>query len=305
MSDSHHLVAARDPLDHIKGIHAMGRQRVVLITGASSGIGRAIAESFVQHGLTVFGASRSLDRAAPVAGVAYLRLDVRSEDSVQACVQEVITRVGHIDVLINNAGYELSGAIEETTLEEAKSLFDTNFFGAARMVKAVLPAMRERGSGYIINVSSIVGWLVPAPFLGYYAASKMAMEAYTEVLRHEVLPFGVSVSLIEPSFITTNLGSNRQVAANSIQAYAPWQGRAFGVIELREQTAPAPQLVATTVLRAIRASKPRPRYTVGKGVGGMSFIRRFLPWPAYERGIRAYLELGGQRSSTNQPAATR
>ncbi len=279
----------------------MSKQRVVLITGASSGIGRAIAESLVQQGLTVFGTSRYLDRVTPVAGVEYLSLDVRSEDSVQACVHEVMKRAGPIDVLINNAGYELGGAIEGTTLEEAKTQFDTNFFGVARVVKAVLPAMRERGSGHIINMSSVVGWLVPVPFLGYYAASKMALEAYTEVLRHEVLPFGVKVSLIEPSFINTNLGNNRQMAAESIRAYAPWQERAFGVIEHLEQTAPPPHLVATTILRAIRASNPRPRYTVGQGVGGMSFIRRFLPWFAYERGIRGFFKLDERRSLTNQP----
>ena len=282
----------------------MSKQRVVLITGASSGIGRAIAESLVQQGLTVFGTSRYLDRVTPVAGVEYLSLDVRSEESVQACVLEVVKRAGPIDVLINNAGYELGGAIEGTTLEEAKTQFDTNFFGVARVVKAVLPTMRERGSGHIINMSSVVGWLVPVPFLGYYAASKMGIEAFSEVLRHEVLPFGVKVSLIEPSFINTNLGNNRQKAAESIRAYAPWQERAFGVIEHREQTAPPPHLVATTILRAIRASNPRPRYTVGKGVWGMSFIRRFLPWFAYERGIRGFFKLDERRSLTNQPETT-
>jgi NAD(P)-dependent dehydrogenase (short-subunit alcohol dehydrogenase family) len=226
-------------------------QSVVLITGASSGIGSAIAESLVQEGMTVFGTSRYPDRVRPVASVEYVRLDVRSADSVQACVNEVMKRAGNIDVLINNAGYELGGAIEETTLEEAQTQFETNFFGVVRVIKAVLPAMRERGSGRIINMSSVVGWLVPTPFLGYYAASKMALEAYTEVLRHEVLPFGVKVSLIEPSFINTNLGNNRQMAAESIRAYVPWQRRAFGVIEHREQTAPPPRLVAASILQAI------------------------------------------------------
>ncbi len=269
----------------------MNKQRVVLITVAASGIGREIAESFVQQGWRVFGTSRHLDRMTSFAGIEYVNLDVRSEDSVQICVNEVFKRAGHIDVLINNAGYELGGAIEETTLEEAKKQFDTNFFGMARMVKAVLPSMRERGSGHIINISSVIGWLVPVPFLGYYAASKMAVEAYTEALRHEVRPFGVKVLLIEPSFINTNLGHNRQMASESIQAYAPWQEQTYGVIQHREQTAPPPHLVAATILRAIRASHPRPRYTIGKGVGGMSFIRRFLPWRAYERGIRGFFKL--------------
>jgi NAD(P)-dependent dehydrogenase (short-subunit alcohol dehydrogenase family) len=269
----------------------MNRQTVVLITGASSGIGRAIAESLVQEGMRVFGASRNPDRVVPVAGVEQVRLDVRSEDSVQACVAEVTERAGRIDVLINNAGYALGGAIEATTLAEAQAQFDTNFFGAARVIKAVLPAMRARGSGHILNMSSVIGWLVPAPFLGYYAASKMALEAYTEVLRHEVLPFGVNVSLIEPSFINTNLGNNRQMAAEVIQAYAPWQRRAFGVTEHREQNAPPPRVVAATVLLAIRQSHPRPRYTAGEGVWGLAFIRRFLPWFAYERGIRGFFNL--------------
>jgi NAD(P)-dependent dehydrogenase (short-subunit alcohol dehydrogenase family) len=282
----------------------MKGQSVVLITGASSGIGRAIAEALVQEGMTVFGTSRYPDRVTPAAGVEYVRLDVRSEDSVRACVDEVMQRAGRVDVLINNAGYELGGAIEATTLEEAKTQFETNFFGVARLIKAVLPAMRARGSGHIINMSSVVGWLVPAPFLGYYAASKMALEGYTEVLRQEVLPFGVKVSLIEPSFINTDLGNNRQMAAANIAAYAPWQRRAFGVIEYREHTAPPPRLVAATVLQAIRQSNPRPRYTVGEGVWGLSFIRRFLPWSAYERGIRGFFNLDKRVGSTSQPERT-
>jgi NAD(P)-dependent dehydrogenase (short-subunit alcohol dehydrogenase family) len=279
-------------------------QSVAFITGASSGIGRAIAEALIQEGMTVFGASRSPDRVTPVVGVEHVRLDVRSEDSVRACVDEVMQRAGCIDVLINNAGYELAGAIEATTLEEARTQFETDFFGVARVIKAVLPAMRARRSGHIINMSSVVGWLVPAPFLGYYAASKMALEAYTEVLRHEVLPFGVRVSLIEPSFINTNLGNNWQMAEASIPAYSPWQRRAFGVIEHRERTAPPPRVVAATVLQAIRQSNPRPRYMVGAGVWGLSFIRRFLPWSAYERGIRGFFNLDERVGSTSQPEQT-
>ncbi len=282
----------------------MKSQSVVLITGASSGIGSAVAESLSKEGMKVFGTSRYPERMIAIAGVEYIRLDVRSAESVQACVNEVVKRAGRIDILINNAGYELGGAIEETTLDEAQTQFETNFFGVARVIKAVLPSMRERGSGHIINMSSIVGWLVPAPFLGYYAASKMALEAYTEVLRLEVQLFGVKVSLIEPSFMNTKLGSNRQMAAESIRAYAPWQRRAFGVIEHREQTAPPPKLVAASVLQAIRQPNPRPRYTVGEGVWGMTFIRRFLPWFAFERGIRSYFNLDKREELTSHPEKT-
>lgn len=257
-------------------------QLVALVTGASSGIGEATASLLASNGFRVFGTSRNPD---PNLRLPYsmLVLDVRSDTSVHAAVQHILEQAGRIDVLINNAGYEQGGAIEETTLEEAKLQFETNFFGVARVIKAVLPAMRQRGSGHIINMSSAVGWLVPVPFLGYYAASKMAVEAYTEVLRHEVLPFGVKVSLIEPSFINTNLGDNRQMAAESIVAYAPWRQRAYRVIELQEQTAPPSRLVAATILQAIQQSNPRPRYTVGKGVWRLWFIRRFLPWFAYEQ----------------------
>ncbi len=276
----------------------MENQSVVLITGASSGIGFAIAELLVQEGMMVYGTSRNPDRMKPVAGVERVQLDVNSEDSVRAGVNKVMIQTEHIDVLINNAGFDLQGAIEETSLEEAKAQMDTNFFGAARVIKEVLPGMRERGSGRIINMSSAVGWLTPAPFMGFYAASKMALEGYTEALRYEVLPFGVKVSLIEPTFIRTSYANNQQVAAESIRAYAPWKQRALSVIEHRMQTAPPPQLVAATVLQAIRESNPRPRYPVGEGVSGLSFIRRFLPWSAYERGVRRYLNLDSPGEST-------
>jgi NAD(P)-dependent dehydrogenase (short-subunit alcohol dehydrogenase family) len=227
----------------------------------------------------------------PVAGVERVQLEVNSADSVRTGVNDVMKRTGHIDLLLNNAGYDLEGAIEETSLEEAKAQFETKFFGVARVIKEVLPDMRERGYGRIIKMSSAVGWLTPTPFLGYYAASKMALEAYTEALRYEVLPFGVKVSLIEPSFFHTNYANNRQVAAESIPAYAPWKRRALSVIEHRLQTAPPPELVAATVLRAIRQSNPQLRYPVGEGVRELSFMRRFLPWFAYERAIRRSLNL--------------
>lgn len=269
----------------------MKKPSVVLITGASSGIGFAIAELLAQEGMIVYGTSRSSDRMKPVAGVERVQLDVNSEGSVRACVNQVMKRTGHIDVLINNAGYDFEGAIEETSLEEAKAQFETNFFGAARVVKDVLPGMRERGDGRIINMSSAMGWLTPTPFMGYYAASKMALEGYTEALRYEVMPFGIKVSLIEPSFFRTNYASNQQKAAESIPAYAPWKRRAFNVIGHRMQTAPQPDMVAVTVLKAIRDSNPRPRYPVGDGVGGLSIMRRFLPWFAFERGVRRFLNL--------------
>ena len=172
--------------------------KVILVTGASSGVGQASARLLAQAGHAVVGTSREPSRAQPLPGVDLLALDVRSDASAQSCVRGVMQRHGRIDVLVNNAGYELAGAIEETSVEEAIAQFETNFFGVHRMVQAVLPHMRERGGGQIINIASLAG-IGPLPFMGLYTASKHALEGYTEVLRHELAPFGVRVSCFRRS----------------------------------------------------------------------------------------------------------
>src|SRR5574341_1645225 len=168
----------------------MSERKVVLVTGASSGIGQAIARLLAQKGFIVFGTSRNPLDGEKMSGLEVLPLEVRSDDSVQACVNAVLTKAGRLDILINNAGYEVASALEETSIAEAKSQFETNLFGVMRMVKAVLPLMRQQHGGQIINIGSIVG-LVPVPFLGAYSARKFAVEGYTEILRHEVRPFNI------------------------------------------------------------------------------------------------------------------
>jgi NAD(P)-dependent dehydrogenase (short-subunit alcohol dehydrogenase family) len=163
----------------------MPTPRVVLITGASSGVGQSTARLLARRGFTVFGTSRNPSSADRVPGVEMLTLDVRDDDSVRACVETILHRSGRLDVVINNAGYELAGALEELSSEEARAQFETNFFGVVRMVNAVLPLMRHQKRGHIINVSSLTG-LTASPFLGIYSASKFALEGYTEALRHEV-----------------------------------------------------------------------------------------------------------------------
>ena len=180
-------------------------KKIVLITGASSGIGKAVARRLAGGEYVVFGTSRDPSGSGEIPGVKLLPLDVRSDNSVSACVQAVLDQAGGLDVLINNAGYALTGAVEEASLEEAKEQFETNFFGIARMVKAVLPVMRRRGRGRIINISSLAG-LAPMPYQGFYSASKHALEGYSEALRQEVKPFNIHVSLVEPGFIRTGLG---------------------------------------------------------------------------------------------------
>lgn len=171
----------------------MSDQRVVLITGASSGAGQSTARLLSQRGYQVFGTSRNLTVAEHIPDVEMLALDVRADDSVGACIDAVTQRAGRLDILVNNAGYELAGALEEVSVDEAKAQFETNFFGIVRMVKAVLPVMRRQKHGQIITISSLSG-ISPIPFMGIYSASKFAVEGYTEGLPHELKPFGIHVS---------------------------------------------------------------------------------------------------------------
>lgn len=185
----------------------MSNSKVVLVTGVSSGIGRATAVKFAERGCRVFGTLRSIATAQPIAGVELVQMDIRDEATVQRGIQEVISKADRIDVLVNSAGVTLLGSVEETSIAEAQSLVDTNVFGVLRTTRAVLPYMRKQGSGRIVNVSSVLGFL-PAPYMGLYSASKHAVEGMSETLDHEVRQFGIRVALVEPSFTRTNLDLN-------------------------------------------------------------------------------------------------
>ena len=268
----------------------MSDQKVVLITGASSGVGQASARLLSQKGYKVFGTSRIPAEAKPMPNVEMLALDVRVDASVAACVEAVISHAGQLDVLVNNAGYELAGALEELSLDEAKAQFDTNFFGVIRMVKAVLPLMRRPGHGKIINVSSLSG-LSPIPFMGIYSASKFALEGYTEALRMEVKPFHIHVSQIEPGFLKTPMMDSRQVAAQPIVEYGPWRQRAFKAIREQEEKGPGPELVAGTVLKIIESRAPRLRYVIGQQATSALLLRHLLPEAVYQQAVRGVFKL--------------
>ena len=268
----------------------MAAQKVVLVTGASSGAGQATARLLAQHGYRVFGTSRNPSGAEPTTGLEMLALDVRSDDSVAACLNAVTTRAGRIDVLVNNAGYELAGALEELSMDEAKAQFETNFFGVVRMVKAVLPLMRRQKEGLIINVSSLSG-LLSVPFMGMYSASKFAVEGYTEALRHELKPFNIHVSQIEPGFLKTPMMTHRQVAAQTISEYDPWRQRAYAAIRGQEERGPGPELVANAVLEIAGSSAPRLRYLLGGQAKLVSRLQQFLPGGAFEAAIRRTFQL--------------
>jgi NAD(P)-dependent dehydrogenase (short-subunit alcohol dehydrogenase family) len=260
-----------------------GPRRVVLITGASSGIGRASAELLASKGYRVFGGVRAVATTRPLAGVELVPLDVRDETSVKACVDEVRRRAGRIDVLINNAGVNLVGAVEETSIAQAQALFDTNVLGVLRMIQAVLPDMRRRGAGQIVNIGSILG-LIPAPFMGVYASTKHAVEGLSESLDHEVRALGIRVVLIEPHYIRTNLDTSAAQAEGRIDAYAPQRQRTAAVITRETNAAPEPTLVAEQVLRSIEG-RYRMRRPVGQAVL-LSRLRRLLPARLFEPSLR-------------------
>jgi NAD(P)-dependent dehydrogenase (short-subunit alcohol dehydrogenase family) len=272
----------------------MPDERVMLITGTSSGVGQSTAQLFSQRGYKVFGTSRNPARTEAIPTVEMLPLDVRVDDSVRACVEAVSSRCGRLDVLINNAGYELAGALEELVSEEARAQFETNFFGVVRMVNAVLPLMRRQKRGYIVNVSSLSG-LSPIPFLGIYSASKFALEGYTEVLRHEVKPFNIHVSLAEAGFLKTPMMNNRQVGANRIGEYEPWRQRALNAVRAYEEKGPGPELVAETLLEIVSSNTPRLRYLIGQQAKSVARLRRFLAAGMYEHGVRRTFALDKTR----------
>lgn len=255
----------------------MTNQKVVLITGASAGIGQATAHLLADKGFTVFGTSRKPEATARPYQM--LPLDVRSDTSVQTAVQSILDQTGRLDVLINNAGYVQFGAIEESSIADAQAQFDTNLFGIIRMVKAVLPVMRQQGSGRIINISSIVGHIA-APYGGLYGASKFALEGLSESLSAEVRQFGVSVSLVEPSYVNTLLVT--QPPTNLIADYTPGRQIAQQSLATNAKKGLEPDAVARVILRAATTSQPRLRYPVGLDGKTALLLQRLLPESAFE-----------------------
>jgi NAD(P)-dependent dehydrogenase (short-subunit alcohol dehydrogenase family) len=257
--------------------------KVVLITGASSGIGKTCAEYLAGRGMTVYGASRSLQNS-DMGAYHTLRMDVTDDASVRHGVQQILGRHGHIDVVINCAGYGIAGAVEETDPQEAVAQFNTNFFGVHRVCRAVLPMMRQSRSGVIINVSSLAG-LLAVPFQAFYSASKFAMEGMTEALRMEVRPFGIRVALIEPGDFKSEFPANRVSTVDSLKSgvYRELLERCVGVMREEEKNGKAPVPVARLAERIINDPSPRLRYTVGPfGERLGPKLKSILPYRIYE-----------------------
>lgn len=263
---------------------------VALVTGASSGIGKATAERLAGAGYKVYGTSR---RGAPPGQRRFemLTLDVTSDESVAAAVNAVLRSEGRVDVLVNNAGFSVAPAgAEESSIEQARSIFDTNFFGIVRMTRAVVPHMRRQGGGRIINIGSVLGFL-PAPYMALYAATKHALEGYSESLDHEVRTRGIRVSVIEPAYTKTHFDANFLEPDAKLEEYR--QARATVSRELRAvlETADEPGIVADVVLEAASAARPRLRYTAGRLANRLRLLRRFAPAGTVDAGIRRNLRL--------------
>jgi NAD(P)-dependent dehydrogenase (short-subunit alcohol dehydrogenase family) len=271
-------------------------ERVAVVTGASSGIGAAIAGQLAVAGLRVFGASRSMP-ADPARAIEHVTIDVSDDASVRAGVAEILREAGRIDVLINNAGYLCAGAVEEVPLAEARAQFETNYFGVVRMSVAVLPGMRERNRGHIVTVSSLAG-LVPVPFWGHYNASKFAVEALMETLRHELRPFGIQVAMVEPGNIKTPFYARPQVAG--MGAYAGPRRRAFGVMAKYEDKAPGPDVVARKVVAIVNDAHPAIRNKITKEATQFTLLRWLLPAGAFETGVRREFKLAANDDAAEE-----
>ena len=285
---------------------AVETEQVALVTGASSGIGEAAARALVGTGFAVYGTSRGAAAGEKRGGAVFLPLDVTDDESVAGAVREVLDRSGRIDVLVNNAGLGVVGAAEESSIEQARAVFETNLFGAMRVTRAVLPHMRDQGSGRIINVSSVLG-LVPAPFGSMYAATKHALEGYSESLDHEVREYGVRVLLVEPGYTRTSFDTNAVAVDEPLPVYAQRRETFDGLIAEAVKAGDEPSVVGATIVAAATDSRPKLRYPAGPLARRVSKARRFAPASVFDRQIRKINQLNGPAStlpSPGQPTST-
>ncbi|MER8368114.1 oxidoreductase [Mesorhizobium sp. M1378] len=264
-------------------------EKTALVTGASSGIGRASAEALARAGFTVFGTSRRAISNGPTQ-VSMLTCDVTDGDSVDALVSTVLAQTGRIDLLVNNAGVGLLGGAEESSVAQVQALFDVNLFGVMRMTNAVLPSMRRRGEGRIINIGSILG-LVPAPYSAHYSAVKHALEGYSESLDHEVRAFNVRVSVIEPAFVRTVFDQNGIEPDSLLKEYDRARAGLKALLGDVMPKADRPEVVADVVVKAATDARPRRRYTAGKAARQVSLLRRFAPAGIFDKSLRKQFRL--------------
>lgn len=267
-------------------------KKVALVTGASSGLGKAFASALLNEGLSVYAAARRLELMADLAtrGATPIKMDITHEDEVKAALERIEREQGGVDVLINNAGFGMFGAMEDTTIDDARYQFEVNLFGLARLTQLVLPSMRQKRAGKIINISSM-GGKVYTPLGSWYHASKHAVEGWSDCLRLELSPFNIDVVIIEPGVIATEFGDVMTAPMLKRSGSGPYSKMADAVAAsmkaLETRGASHPQVIVDLVLKSVRAVKPKTRYAGGKYARPMLFIRKWLGDRVFDRVVLA------------------
>lgn len=263
-------------------VHFMDK-KIAVLTGGTSGIGMQTALALKSAGYTVYELSR---RAQGIEGLNHLVADVTDEAAVKKAVDEIVAREGKIDVLVNNAGFGISGAVEFTKTEDAKRLFDTNFFGMVNMNRAVVPVMREAGQGRIVNISSVAGQ-IPIPFQTYYSAAKAATNSYTMALANELRPYGVTVCAVQPGDIKTGFTKAREKTVDGDDVYGGRIGRSVSRMEHDEQTGMDPAVAGKFIANVVMKKKVSPIYTIGASYSFLTFLTRLMSWKTMNKIIGA------------------
>lgn len=265
--------------------------KVVLITGGSSGIGKSIGEFLQTKGYVVYGTSRNPENIENSL-FPLLKMDVREVISIQTAVQEIITKEGKLDIVINNAGVGITGPLEEIPTEEMRNNFETNFFGPLEVIKAILPQMRLQHSGLIINITSIAGYM-GLPYRGIYSASKGALEIVTEALRMETKAFGIAITNVAPGDFATNIAAGRYHApVIKGSPYETVYGNTLEEMNTHVDSGSSPIQMAEAIYKIIQNPSPKVHYKVGAFLQKFSIVlKRILPDKVYEKMLMNHYKL--------------
>lgn len=256
---------------------------IILVTGASSGIGKAAARRLLQQGHTVYVVARRLEAMQDLEaqGAIPLRMDIMKEDDVTAVVKRITEDHGAVDVLVNNAGYAIYGSVEETSIDDARAQFEVNLFGLARLTQQLIPAMRKRGRGKIINISSM-GGKIYTPLGAWYHATKHAVEGWSDALRIELQSFGIDVVVIEPGIIATEFGDVMTQPMLDRSGHGPY-GKLAHAIAGSKSPMSQPSVVAEAIARAVQTRRPKTRYVAGSLARPLMFVRKYFGDRVYDR----------------------